>query len=154
MQALKTLNIVGAGALAAVSAVALAACGPTSSKGSGPMAELTDDVFGRLHPEAFRGARQLQLDTESVRAERRENGSLQGTYDGTRLLAAADDHEFGAPRIVDPELDVKGDGAASWNEVREVLRHFDVDGSGGYGASETTAYQADVGLRWIPGTSS
>jgi hypothetical protein len=153
MQPLTGWKIAGVAALCATGAVALAACTTKATKGSGPMAALTDEAFSNLHPDAFHGARQIDVATGSVREVRRADGSLQGTFDGTRLLRAADAQRYGAPRIADPALDVKDDGAASWNEVREVLRHFDVDASDGFDAAESRAYQAEVGVTWNPGVS-
>ncbi|MCW2924353.1 MAG: hypothetical protein JWM98_1757 [Thermoleophilia bacterium] len=144
-------KVAGVAALGIGAAAALAGCaGGGSKKGTGPMAELTDDVFSKLHPQAFRGARQLSLATDSKHPELRDDGTLQGTYDGTLLLQAADSHKYGTPQVTDPVLDVKGDGTATWNEVREVVRHYDADASGAFDADESRAYGAGDGLRWVP----
>jgi hypothetical protein len=71
--------------------------------------------------------------------------------DGTRLLAAADAHAYGTPTIIDPAIDKQGDGFATFNEIRHVVNHFDVDASGGFDGAETHAFQAEVGIKWLAG---
>lgn len=147
-------KIGGLAALGIGAAVALAACGPSSSsKGTGPMALLSNQLMDNLHPEGYRGAQQLNLATDSTRAVTRPDGSVQGSYDGTRLLQAADSHAYGTPTIGDPAKDLKGDGIATFNEVRHVVQHFDTDGSLAFDGDENRAFEGAVGIRWIPGTS-
>ncbi len=136
----------GAGALL------LSACGNRGggSKADGPMGDLTKDLFDRLKPGS---SGPLDVATQSIREIRRDNGTLQGTYDGTRLLTAADAHAYGTPAILDAQRDVQGDGRATFNEVRQVVRHFDADADLTWNQDETRAFEAAVGIRWIPGTS-
>jgi hypothetical protein len=133
-------------------AVLLSACGTKggSTPANGPMADLTKDLFDRLKPGS-RGP--LDVATQGVREVRRDNGTLQGTYDGTRLLTAADAHAYGTPAILDAQRDVQGDGKATFNEVRQVVRHFDGDANLTWDVDEARAFEAAVGIRWIPGTS-
>jgi hypothetical protein len=132
------------------SALLLSACGKGGGKTDGPMGDLTKDLFDRLKPGS---SGPLDVATQSVREIRRDNGSLQGTYDGTRLLTAADAHAYGTPAILDPERDVQGDGRASFNEVRQVVRSFDADADLVWSQDESRAFEAAVGIRWIPGVS-
>ncbi|MCW2921143.1 MAG: hypothetical protein JWL76_1017 [Thermoleophilia bacterium] len=135
----------GAGALV------LSACGTRGSGATdGPMSDLTKDLFDRLKPGS-KGP--LDVATQGVREIRRDNGTLQGTYDGTRLLTAADAHSYGTPAIIDPQRDVQGDGKASFNEVRQVVRHFDADADLAWSQDEARAFEGAVGIRWIPGVS-
>lgn len=135
---------VGAGAL-----VALAACARGAEQGTGPMAGLTNARMNELHPDGYRGPQQLSLATDSIREARTKSGALQGTYDGTRLLRAADDHAYGSPAI-STAADVKGDGIATFNEVRQVMSAFDADGSHQLEFDEVFAFEAAVGIRWTP----
>lgn len=111
------------------------------------MGDLTKDLIDRLAPGA-RGP--LELATQSVRQIRGDDGAIRGVYDGARLLAAADSHAYGTPAILDAQRDVKGDGRASFNEIRQVARHFDVDGSLVWDQAESRAFEREVGIRWIP----
>ncbi len=133
-----------------VGALALSACGTKGSRPEGPMSDLTKDLFDRLKPGS-NGP--LDVATQGVREVRRDNGTLQGTYDGTRLLAAADAHTYGTPAILDSIRDVQNDGKASFNEVRQVVRHFDADADLVWSQDESRAFEAEVGIRWIPGVS-
>lgn len=133
------------------SALLLNACGTRGgAKADGPMADLTKDLFDRLKPGS---SGPLNVATQGIREVRRDNGSLQGTFDGTRLLTAADAHAYGTPTIVDAQRDVQGDGSASFNEVRHVVRHFDADANLTWDVDEARAFEAAVGIRWIPGVS-
>lgn len=151
MQVTSAVKLVGALTLGVGAAVALSACQKKApSEPTGPLQPLVDDVFTNLHEGAFEGARRLSLATESTRVITREDGFMQGAWDGRKLLQAADSHAYGTPRLTDPAVDVKDDGYATPNEVREVLRHFDVDESGGYSPAEAKALEGSVGMRWIP----
>ncbi|MCW2928280.1 MAG: hypothetical protein JWM86_2248 [Thermoleophilia bacterium] len=145
------MKLAGAAVLGVGIAATLSACagrGSTPSQGGGPMGELTDELMTQLHPEAFRGARQLRLDSESIRTVR-DGDRLRGSFDGTRLLQAADAHAYGEPTIADPAADRLGDGIATFNEIRHVVRHFDGDGSLAFSGTENHAFQDAVGIRWI-----
>ena len=139
---------VAAVATVGVGAAALLAACTGGAKTDGPMGPLAGDLMKQLDP-SWRGSG-LDLATQSVREVRGEDGRVRGTYDGTRLLQAADAHEYGTPTITDPAADVRGDGTATFNEVRHVLRHFDVDESGDFSTSERRAYNDAVGMKWLP----
>ena len=113
------------------------------------MGELTTDLMRRLVPNA---GGSLDVATQSKQVVRNGSGGVQGTYDGTRLLVAADAHAYGTPAILDAAKDVQNDGRASFNEIRHVVRHFDVDASNVWDQAEARAFEAEVGIRWIPGT--
>jgi hypothetical protein len=124
-------------------AATLTACSGGAKKpapANGDMSDLTTDLMSRLKP----GATKLNVSTDAIR--RFSNGAL----DGTRLVQAADTHAYGTPTIIDPAKDVRGDGFASFNEVRHVARHFDTDATGTWNQDETRAFEAAVGIRWIP----
>lgn len=140
----------GAAALGIGVAALLAACGANQTKNTGPMSGFTSDLIKRLHPDAIRGAQQLSLASDSVLRITDETGRFRGVYDGTRLLAAADAHAHGTPAITDPALDVRGDGTATFNELRQVVRHFDANASDDFDVDEVRAFEAEVGIRWIP----
>jgi hypothetical protein len=145
------IKLAGAVALG-VGAVALAsACTGGSKPGSGadagPHAELTGGLLRTLVPSWRSGG--LDVATQGVR-EVREGGAARGRFDGTRLLQAADAHRFGAPAIADPAADVAGDGTATFNEVRQVVRHFDADSNGMLERAEQRSFEQAVGIRWLP----
>lgn len=128
--------------------MALAACtGGGKGTDTGPMGELSGGLMRQLDPSWKSGG--LNLATQSVR-EIRDGGQLRGSYDGTRLLQAADEHRFGTPAIGVPEQDVKGDGSATFNEVRHVVRHFDANADGALQNAERIAFEQEVGIRWLP----
>jgi hypothetical protein len=142
LAALATIGVVGA--------LTLAACG-TKGQGGGPDAALTDEFMKDLHPDSIRGVKQLSLATDSRHTYKDTDGRIQGTMDGTRLLAAADAHAYGTPTITDPLVDKQNDGFATFNEIRHVVSHFDVNANDGLDPDETTAFQAAVGIHWIGG---
>lgn len=142
------VRIGGIAAIGIGSAITLAACGRSSTPTDGPMSELTIQIFERLDPGSSRGAKQLDVTRQAVREVLRDDGSSRGAYDGTRLLRAADAHAYGTPTIGDPVRDVKGDGMATFNEVRHVVRQFDLDASNGFDSDEKVAFQAAVGVEW------
>lgn len=142
------LKVAGFAALGAGAAVALAACtGRGAGKDDGPMADFAAGMMQQLQPSWKSGG--LDVATQSVR-EIREGGTIRGRYDGTRLLQAADEHRFGTPAISDPAADVKGDGSATFNEVRHVARHFDVNADGVLQRAEQRSFEQEVGIRWLP----
>lgn len=147
MQVSRGWQLAGAVALGLGTAAVLTACSRGSNV-SGPMADLTKDLIDRLKPGS---TGPLDVATEGVREYRDEDGRLRGTMDGTRLLQAADAHAYGTPEVIDVAKDVRGDGRASFNEVRQVVRHFDVDGSLEWSVDESLAFEREVGIRWIPG---
>jgi hypothetical protein len=151
MQVSTGWKVAGFAALGLGAAALLGACANRGGggKADGPMGELTKDLFDRLKPGS---TGPLDVATQGIREIRRDDGSLQGTYDGTRLLAAADAHAYGTPAIIDAQRDVLGDGRASFNEVRQVVRHFDADANLTWSQDETRAFEAAVGIRWIPGS--
>jgi hypothetical protein len=143
-------RVAGLAALGIGAAAALAAC--TGRKADdGPMGDLTTSLIQQLKPGWRSGA--LDVASDAVAVVRRDNGSIQGTYDGTRLLQAADAHAYGTPAIGTPAADVQGDGKATFNEVRQVVRAFDEDSSGSWSGAESSAFEQAVGIRWIPGES-
>ena len=147
MQVSRGWQLAGAIALGVGAAVTLGACANRSNV-SGPMADLTKDLIDRLKPGS---TGPLEVATEGVCEYRDDDGRLRGTMDGTRLLQAADAHAYGTPEVIDVAKDVQGDGRATFNEVREVVRHFDADASLDWSAEEATAFEREVGIRWIPG---
>ena len=136
-------------ALTAGAGLLLAACGggPKRTPQDGPMADLTKDLMERIKP-GNRG--RLNVATEAVRQVTNDDGRPTGAYDGARLLRAADEHAAGTPTIVDPQVYIKGDGWATFNEIRHVVRSYDADSSGIFDAGETAAFQAAVDVAWIP----
>jgi hypothetical protein len=129
-------------------AIALAACTGGGSRPDGPMAELTSELLAQLKPGWRSGG--LNVATQAVREVRGDDGALRGSYDGSRLLQAADSHAYGTPTIGDPIQDVAGDGTATFNEVRQVVRSFDSDDSLVLERPEVVAFEAEVGVRWLP----
>jgi hypothetical protein len=123
----------------------------TSKQGAGPLAGTTNSMMDLLHPAAYHGRQQLLLATDSVREIHRANGSLQGTYDGTALLKAADSWSYGTPGIMNPRRDIQGDGIATFNEVRQVVRSFDADGSGVIDSHEARQLEHAIGVQYTPG---
>lgn len=105
------------------------------------MSELSKGLMVTLKPGE---SQRLSVTRDAVR--RAENGA----WDGSRLLQAADTHAYGTPAIGSPAVDVQGDGFATFNEVRHVVRHFDADASGVFDFSEIRTFEAAVGIRWIP----
>lgn len=112
------------------------------------MADLTSDLLRQLQP-GWRSSG-LNVATQSVREVRGDDGAVRGSFDGSRLLQAADAHAFGTPTLGDSVKDIAGDGTATFNEVRQVVRSFDVDSSLVLERSEITAFEAEVGVRWLP----
>jgi len=92
----------------------------------------------------------VDVATEAVHQVTSDDGRPTGAYDGTRLLQAADTFAYGTPTILEPTFDKQGDGTATFNEIRHVVRHFDVDTSGGFGNAEARAFEAAVGITWMP----
>lgn len=144
-------KIAGAAALGIGAAVALSACAGGSRKGGGsddgPMGEVSKGLMRTLVPSWKSGG--LDVASQGVR-EVRDGGTLRGRFDGTRLLQAADEHRFGTPTIGDPAVDVAGDGTATFNEVRHVVRHYDANANGSLENAERRAFEGDVGVRWLP----
>ena len=148
---LGALALVGIGAAAVITSCAVGRSGGGSS-GSGPMAGLTNQLMANL-AGSTRAPAQLSLATQSTFTVKRDNGSIQGVYDGRSLLTAADTHQYGTPTITDAAKDKRGDGIATFNEVRHVVQHFDADGSLDFNTTEKQTFEATAGLRWIPGDS-
>ncbi len=138
---------IAAGAAVGIGAAALLAACTGGPKTDGPMGELSGELMKKLDP-GWRGSG-LSLATQSLREVKHEDGSVRGVYDGTRLLAAADAHAYGTPTIIDPATDVQGDGKATFNEVRHVVRHFDTDESGAFSWDEERAFRNEVGIAWV-----
>lgn len=126
-------------------AVGIAACGSGggAKADDGPMSDVTRGLMDQLKPRA----NSLDVRTQAVR----QAGS--GAYDGTRLLQAADAHAYGTPAIGDPTQDVKGDGKATFNEVRQVVRGFDANANDALESAELRAFEGTVGIRWVPAGS-
>jgi len=142
-------------ALGAGAALTLAACGGASGgtkgpKPSEPLQDLTTTLMGYLHEGKYAKGHQLDVATEAVHQVTSDDGRPTGAYDGTRLLQAADTFAYGTPTILEPTFDKQGDGTATFNEIRHVVRHFDVDTSGGFGNAEARAFEAAVGITWMP----
>jgi hypothetical protein len=150
MQLSPGIKLAVVGTIIAGSALALSACG-TKGQGGGPDSALTDEFMKDLHPDSIRGVRQLSLATDSRHTYKDTDGRIQGTMDGTRLLAAADAHAYGTPTITDPLVDKQGDGFATFNEIRQVVSHFDANANDEFEPGETTAFQAAVGIDWLGG---
>ncbi len=153
MQVSNAWKVAGIAALGmgAVALATFAGCSAQGEKTDGPMGDLSAELMKTLVPSWKRGG--LDVATQGTRAVTRDNGSVQGTYDGTRLLRAADAHSYGTPQIGDPAVDVASDGKATFNEVREVVRHFDADSSGAFDLAETRSFESEVGIRWVAGTN-
>ena len=150
MQVATGWKVAGLVTLGLGAAVTLSACtsrGGGAGATDGPMTDLTKDLIDRLVPGS-RGP--LDVATQSIHEARGDDGRVRGVYDGTRLLTAADAHAYGTPAILDAARDVQGDGRASFNEIRHVARHFDADGDLVWSAQEARAFEAEVGIRWIP----
>lgn len=125
----------------------VAACKPAAS--SGPAGELTKSLMEQLHGGSFRGTPKLDV-VKDARIERRNDaGESTGAYDGSRLLQAADSHALGTPEIIDAG-DVKNDGTATFNEVRQVVRAYDRDQSGSIDTPAEQREFAAVDILWIP----
>lgn len=135
----------GAAAIGLIAAGVLTSCASRGEgqAGLGPHGAFTKDLMNRLAP-GVRGA--LDVSTQSTFTVR-DGNTVRGIYDGTRLLKAADAHTYGTPVIFDATKDVQGDGRASFNEVRQVVRHFyatdDIQ-------ADTRRFEREVGIRWIP----
>lgn len=145
MQITPGMKLAIAGVLGVGALVTLAAC---SSAPKGPDADLTAMRFDDLKPNE---RKQLSLAEDSVRVLKRDDGSVQGAYDGTRLLKAADTHAYGAP-VITTAKDLQGDGIATFNEVRQVVFAFDTDHSDSFSSDEKRAFESAVGVVWTPGT--
>lgn len=143
--ALAVGGVIGAGALIA----AYSNRGPKVSQ-DGPMGDLTTTLMQDLKPGSLGRNPRLSVANDAYRQVQNDDGRTTGAYDGARLLQAADSHAYGTPAIGDPTIDVQGDGFATFNEVRQVVRHFDADGSGAFDLDETRAFEAAAGIRWIP----
>jgi hypothetical protein len=140
-------GVIGAGAL-------LAACsggGPKVAQ-DGPMGDLTKSLMQNLKPGSLGRSPRLSVASEAYRQVTNDDGRVTGAYDGARLLRAADSHAYGTPAIGDPMIDVQDDGFATFNEVRQVVRHYDADNSGAFDLDETRAFEGPDGasIRWIP----
>jgi hypothetical protein len=127
----------------------LSACGNRSGGApqDGPMSDLTKDLMSHLKPG--NNAR-LSVTADAVRRVTADDGHATGAFDGARLLQAADAHAYGTPTIGNPTVDVQNDGFATFNEIRHVVRHYDVDQSGAFSHEEAQAFEAADGIRWIP----
>ncbi|MCW2973677.1 MAG: hypothetical protein JWN72_1950 [Thermoleophilia bacterium] len=146
MQVSTALKI-GAGAIAVSAVVVLAGCAQSAAKG--PFAGITNSLMDSLKP-GNRGV--LELSADSVREVRRGDGSLQGSFDGTRLLVAADTHAYGEAAGFDAAKDRAGDGRATFNEVRQVVSSFDANGDLAFDGDETKAFEAATGgVQWRAG---
>lgn len=127
----------------------LAACSTRRDDGTTkarPMSDLTLSLMDQLKPGVSRAARPA-LDVQRDAIRRETNGAM----DGTRLLQAADAHAYGTPAAADPARDVRGDGTATFEELRHVVASFDADGSGRLDNTEVRTFEQTVGLRWLPG---
>lgn len=146
-------KIAGAAALGIGAMALLGACASTRKPGGGEpqdeLSSLANALMRQAHP-SHRNGGSLDVATQAVQQVRGEGGRLVGAYDGTRLLRAADEHRFGAPVNADPSVDVANDGTATFVEVREVLRHFDADGSNSFQRDELRAFESAVGVEWKP----
>jgi hypothetical protein len=132
-------------------AALLAGCGQSGPKVAtdGPMSDLTKTLWQDLKPGSLGRNPRLNVATEAVR-QVQTDGRTNGAYDGTALLRAADSHAYGTPAIGDPAIDVQNDGYATFNEVRQVVRHFDADNSGQLDWDEVRAFEGEAGIRWVP----
>lgn len=147
------VGIIGTGLL-------LAGCGSRGAGGGGrvptdgPMSDLTKSFMDQLKPNSATREQRLDVTRDAVRHVTNDEGIPTGAYDGARLLRAADTHAYGTPAIGNPAIDVRGDGSATFNEIRHVVRHFDVDSSGVLDFDEVRAFQAEASLQWVPARSA
>lgn len=149
MQVSTGWKIAGAAVLGVGAAIGLAACGGKGQKTDGPFGDLSAELMKDLVPSWRSGG--LDVATQAVRQVRADDGHVTGSFDGTRLLRAADSHAYGTPEIGDPAIDVQGDGKATFNEVRQVVRHFDTDRNDVFSNAESVAFEREAGLKWLPG---
>ena len=146
------VGVIGSGLL-------LAGCGNRGGGGGrvpsdGPMSELTKSLMNQLKPNSATRDQRLDVTRDAVRHVTNDAGAPTGAFDGTRLLRAADTHAYGTPAITNPAIDVKGDGSATFNEIRHVVRHFDADSSDSLDFAEIRSFEAEAGVRWIPARAS
>lgn len=142
-------KIAGLAVLGIGSAAVLASCArskPQDPENKTPFSDLAEGLVKTLNPSWKSGP--LAIATQSVR-EVSAGGKLVGRFDGTNLLSMADQQPFGAPsnQVAD---DVKDDGKATLNEVRQLITGYDVSKDGTLQQSERRAFESAAGIRWIP----
>lgn len=146
MQVNKVALGIGAAVVGLGVAVGLAGC----AQETGPAASLTKGLFATMTPEGGRTPKSFNVATDGVVELHKDDGSPQGTIDGTRLLQAADAHAYGTPVVFDAAKDLQGDGTATFNEIRQVVYSFDTDHDDRWGVGEAKPFEAAVGPVYTP----
>lgn len=136
---------IGIAALGIGTVATLAACG-SANENKSPEAVAADTMAKFDSNLPFTKSYQLDVRGESSRPQFDFNGQLQGTYSAAALLSAADNHTFGTPTNADPTIDVKSNGKATFNEIVQVVRHYDADTSGLLDGAEAKQFDREMGV--------
>lgn len=140
-----TLGAIGVGG-----AVALFLAGCTANENKSPEAVAAETMAKFDSGLPWTNSTQLDVRGESRRPDFALDGQLRGTYDAVALLSAADNWTFGKPENLNPQFDVQSNGKASMNEIVQVVRHYDGDGSRILEKEEAKQFNREMAPNFTP----